>query len=136
MLDVEKQIRQAHLINNTLFILKILKEKILDSQFKIYLDALYDNIVLVKDEMKAVFKKYCIKLLAPDKDLVPIFIECENLVRSSFPYRALGVLCATTPELININDVLIYFEPNKQEDIRFVYNMVKDLLNQSEENYE
>jgi hypothetical protein len=79
--------------------------------------------------MKETYKKYDIKLLAPDKDLETVFIEAENLVKSSFPHRALGFISVVYPEFFNVKEILGYLlDKTKGEDIKFSHELFKDML--------
>jgi hypothetical protein len=128
--EVEQAIRKAHILNRALFILKIVKEKLPLSQtsLKLYLDSVYNGLHQEKDEMKVLYKKYDIKLIAPDKDLEPVFIEAESLAKSSFPHRALGFIAAMRRWSFLVEVYHHSNNPTMNEDIKFSYQLFKDML--------
>jgi hypothetical protein len=134
MTEVEEQIRKAHLINWALFVLKIVEEKIPKDELNLllYLQGTYNGLIEIKDEMKETFKKYNIKLLAPDEDLRAVFNEAESLAKSSFSYRALGFIAAAYPSYCKIDHLLQFTKSLPKDDIIFSYQQFKYLLETNE----
>jgi hypothetical protein len=135
--EVELAIRKAHIMNRALFVLKIVKEKLPLTEESLieYISLAHVALSIIKDQIKESYKKYDIKLVAPDKDLEPVFIEAENLANSSFPHRALGFVAAVFPEYIGVRSILSrLIDQSKSEDIKFSHQLFKNMLeNQNDE---
>jgi hypothetical protein len=131
MTEIELAIRKAHIINWALFCLNMILDKLSLTQTDLrnYLFLSYTALIEEKRDMKALYKKHDIKLLAADKDLRAVFNEAENLAKSSFPHRALGFITAVRPDWCDIKKVLsLNNDPSLEEDIRFSHQMFKDML--------